>query len=144
MGSAPRTTLPVPDWIETAYPHLDSCIVTFPRKHVVLVTINRPQFRNCLPTEATIELGNFWIWYDNEPGLRSAVFTGAGDKAFCSGMDLKARLDTVLSNNVPLQYPRGGFAGMSNRTGRKPIFVACNGHAHGGLVHIDSLQSAWS
>ncbi|KIW02233.1 uncharacterized protein PV09_06386 [Verruconis gallopava] len=134
--SAPRTKNPVPDWIENPYPHVENVIVEFPRKHVLLVTINRPKYMNCLPVEATIELGMLWKWYDAEPELRCAVFTGAGKKAFCAGMDLKQRLDIIKTNNVAFEYPSGGFGGMSNRTGKKPIIVACNGHAHGGGFEI--------
>ena len=60
----------------------------------------------------------------------------AGKKAFCAGMDLKQRLDIINTNGVALEYPQGGFAGMTNRTGKKPIIVACNGHAHGGGFEI--------
>ncbi|KAJ9133365.1 Carnitinyl-CoA dehydratase [Coniochaeta hoffmannii] len=134
--SVPRTRNPVPDWIEVPYPHLEHSLVSFPRKHVLLVTINRPEHRNCLPVQATIELGALWKWYDSEPELRCAVITGAGDKAFCAGMDLKQRLDIIKTNEVALEYPHGGFGGMSNRTGKKPIVVACNGHAHGGGMEM--------
>lgn len=130
--SAPRTSNPVPEWIKNPYPDIKDSIVSFPEKHIMLVTINREKYMNCLPTEATIELGLLWKWYDSEPELRCAVFTGKGKKAFCSGMDLKHRLDVVYTNAVALEYPSGGFAGMSNRTGKKPIIIACNGHAHGG------------
>ncbi|ORY09233.1 carnitinyl-CoA dehydratase [Clohesyomyces aquaticus] len=130
--SSPRTTNPVPDWIETPYPRLAHSLVSFPSKHILLVTINRPTHMNCLPVEATIELGALWKWYDAEPELRCAVFTGAGQKAFCAGMDLKQRLDIIRDEGIAHEYPSGGFAGMSNRTGKKPIVVACNGHAHGG------------
>jgi len=51
-------------------------------------------------------------------------------------MDLKQRLDIIKTNGVELEYPLGGFAGMTNRTGKKPIIVACNGHAHGGGFEI--------
>ena len=51
-------------------------------------------------------------------------------------MDLKQRLDIINTNGVALEYPQGGFAGMTNRTGKKPIIVACNGHAHGGGFEI--------
>ena len=95
------------------------------------VTINRPESRNCLPVEGTIELGALWKWFDAEPELRVAVFTGAGDKAFCAGMDLKQRFDILDTGDIAHDYPPGQFAGMSNRTGKKPIIVACNGHAHG-------------
>lgn len=129
--SSPTTTNPVPEWIQHPYPALQHSLISFPRKHVLLVTINRPEYRNCLPVEATIELGFLWRWYDAEPELRCAVFTGAGDQAFCSGMDLKQRLDIKNTNSVAHEYPVGGFGGMANRTGKKPIIVACNGHAHG-------------
>lgn len=121
----------MPSWIETPYPHVKHSLISFPRKHILLVTINRPEHMNCLPVEATIELGALWKWYDAEPELRCAVFTGAGNKAFCAGMDLKQRLDIIRTDDVAHEYPSGGFAGMSNRTGKKPIVVACNGHAHG-------------
>lgn len=134
--SVPRTKNAVPSWIEVPYPHLEHSLVSFPVKHVLLVTINRPDYRNCLPVEATIELGALWKWYDSEPELRCAVITGAGDKAFCAGMDLKQRLDILKTNEVALEYPQGGFGGMSNRTGKKPIVVACNGHAHGMFSHV--------
>ncbi|KAI3319435.1 carnitinyl-CoA dehydratase [Xylariaceae sp. AK1471] len=134
--SAPRTKNPVPDWIAVQYPHVEHCIISFPRRHILLVTINRPQFMNSLPVEATIELGALWRWYDSEPELRCAVFTGAGKKSFCSGMDLKQRLEILNTNNVAREYPHGGFGGMTNRTGKKPIIIACNGHAHGGGMEI--------
>ncbi|KAI0508829.1 carnitinyl-CoA dehydratase [Xylaria bambusicola] len=135
-SSAPRTKNPVPDWIQVPYPHVGECIISFPRKHILLVTINRPQFMNCLPVETTIELGTLWKWYDSEPELRAAVFTGAGERAFCAGMDLKQRLDILNTNDVAHEYPHGGFGGMTNRTGKKPIIIACNGHAHGGGMEI--------
>ncbi|OAL43637.1 carnitinyl-CoA dehydratase [Pyrenochaeta sp. DS3sAY3a] len=134
--ASPRTTNPVPAWIENPYPALEHSLVEFPAKHILLVTINRPDFMNCLPVEATIELGALWKWYDAEPELRCAVFTGAGKKAFCAGMDLKQRLDIIKTNDVALEYPQGGFGGMTNRTGKKPIIIACNGHAHGGGFEI--------
>ncbi|KAF2735575.1 carnitinyl-CoA dehydratase [Polyplosphaeria fusca] len=122
----------MPPWITTPHPHLQHSLITFPTKHILLVTINRPTYMNCLPVSATIELGALWKWYDAEPELRCAVFTGAGNKAFCAGMDLKERLDIVKEGGVAHEYPSGQFAGMSNRAGKKPIVVACNGHAHGG------------
>jgi enoyl-CoA hydratase/carnithine racemase len=51
-------------------------------------------------------------------------------------MDLKQCLDIINTNDIALEYPQGGFGGMTNRTGKKPIIVACNGHAHGGGFEI--------
>ncbi|KAM0427581.1 hypothetical protein ACHAPT_007542 [Fusarium lateritium] len=134
--TTPPTTNPIPSWIKHPYPHVQDSIISFPRKNIIQVTLNRPEHRNCLPIEATIELGALWKWYDAEPELRCAVLTGAGDKAFCSGMDLKERLDMIKTNHVSREFPSGGFAGMTNRTGKKPIIIACNGHAHGGGFEI--------
>lgn len=71
-----RTKNPVPDWIENPYPHVEHSLISFPATYILLVTINREKFMNCLPVEATIELGALWKWYDAEPELRCAVFTG--------------------------------------------------------------------
>ncbi|OTA68425.1 ClpP/crotonase [Hypoxylon sp. EC38] len=79
---------------------------------------------NCLPVEATIDLGSLWEWYDSEPELRCAVFTGAGHKAFCTGIDLKQRLAILETGDVAFEYR---FGNMSNRTGKKPIIVAFGG-----------------
>ena len=71
-----RTKSPVPDWIENPHPPVEHSLVSFPAKHILLVTISREKYMNCLPVEATIELGALWKWYDAEPELRCAVFTG--------------------------------------------------------------------
>lgn len=126
----------LPPWITSPHPSLTHCLVAFPCEHVVVVTINRPEHANSLPGAASHELNLFWRWYDMEPGLRCAVLTGAGDAAFCAGMDLKERAGDVLAGRQPHEYPAGQFAGMTNRTGRKPIVVACNGHAHGGGFEV--------
>jgi hypothetical protein len=57
-------------------------------------------------------------------------------------MDLKQRLDIIKTNEVALEYPQGGFGGMTNRVGKKPIIIACNGHAHGKLFpYVAQLDS---
>jgi hypothetical protein len=48
-------------------------------------------------------------------------------------MDIKERSSPVNDGQASKEFPLGGFAGMSNRTGKKPIIIACNGHAHGKL-----------
>lgn len=118
------TREPIPQWISSPYPHQSACLVGFPSIHVLLVTLNRPEVMNCLTMENSIELALLWRWYDNEPSLRCAVFTGAGDMVFCSGENIGKTATTK-------GLPAGGLTGMSNRDGKKPIVVACNGHAHG-------------
>jgi hypothetical protein len=57
-------------------------------------------------------------------------------------MDLKQRLDIIKTNEIALEYPQGGFGGMTNRTGKKPIIIACNGHAH-GIVSFQTFTPMW-
>ncbi|KAH7355252.1 putative carnitinyl-CoA dehydratase [Rhexocercosporidium sp. MPI-PUGE-AT-0058] len=85
---------------------------------------------NALSKAACYELDELWRWFDEEEELRVGVITGAGTKAFCAGMDLKA-LGPWKSF-----YPSSGFAGLTRRTGKKPIIAAINGHAHGGGFEI--------
>ena len=69
-------------------PPVSRALVTFPTKHVLLVTLDRPKDLNCIDTTGSHELDALWKWYDSEPALRCAVITGSG-RAFCTGADLK-------------------------------------------------------
>lgn len=64
-----------------------------PHPHVLLVTLNRPERRNAFNTRMAEELVALWrTLFENPAGdIRCIVLTGAGDKAFCSGADLKER-----------------------------------------------------
>lgn len=78
-------------------------------------------------------LAAVWDWFDSEPDLRVAVVTGQGTKSFCAGQDLM-ELRGRGTGDDPKQYiyPKGGFAGISRRSGKKPIIAAVNGYALGG------------
>ncbi|KZL69347.1 carnitinyl-CoA dehydratase [Colletotrichum tofieldiae] len=130
--ASPRTKNQVPRWIQNPYPHVEHVLISFPREHVLLVVLNRPEHMNCLPFGTVMELNVLWKWYDLEPELRCAVLTGAGSKSFSTGMDLKEMLHSLQTNDIHRDFPSGGSAGLSNRAGKKPIIVACNGYAHGG------------
>jgi enoyl-CoA hydratase/carnithine racemase len=95
---------------------------------VMIVTLNRPQARNALHSEANFELGRVFDAFDADPDLWAAIITGAGDKAFCAGADLKQA--KVLKEDAT---PPSGFAGLTSRFGRaKPVIAAVNGFAMGG------------
>lgn len=95
---------------------------------VAIITINRPDQRNCLSKEVRDGLFAAWDRFENDPALRVAILTGAGDKAFCAGGDLKEMVETGL--RVP---PRDMFP-VPYETIRlsKPTIAAVNGVAFAG------------
>jgi enoyl-CoA hydratase/carnithine racemase len=90
---------------------------------------------NCINVLGNAELSKVWNWYDSEPSLRSAVFTGrvinSKRPAFCAGMDLKQWNSDASSNEQP-RSTADGFAGLSNRRGKKPVVSAVHGICFGG------------
>lgn len=80
-----------------------------------------------------------FTWFDQEPSLRVAVITGAGDKAFCAGQDLiqqNTRASGGDGGSERQTLPVSGFAGLSRRVGKKPVIAAVNGFALGGGFEI--------
>lgn len=95
---------------------------------IMTVTILREEVRNALSQDASWELGAVFDEFDRNPGLWIAIVTGAGDKAFCAGADLKGGMDRSRPS-----VPPSGFGGMVSRFNRlKPVIAAVNGQAMGG------------
>ncbi|KAJ9664520.1 hypothetical protein H2198_000171 [Neophaeococcomyces mojaviensis] len=107
--------------------------LTFPASYVLLVTFEREKAMNSLTFAMHWALAAVWDWFDREPNLRVAVVTGQGIKSFCAGQDL-LELRGRGTDDDPRRYiyPKGGFAGISRRSGKKPIVAAVNGYALGG------------
>lgn len=96
--------------------------------HLTIVTINRPEVMNALHYEADLELEKVFDDFENDAEQWVAIVTGAGERAFCAGNDLK----TQASNGVRV-FPPGGFAGLTTRFDLdKPVIAAVNGIAMGG------------
>ncbi len=94
---------------------------------VLVVTFNRPDRLNALDLSCHEALDALWDEYDADPSLRCAIVTGAGDRAFCAGSDLKAY---AAADKITL--PKNGYAGIAHRRVKKPIIAAVNGLAFGG------------
>lgn len=117
----------------TSPPRCVNFRLTYPAPYVLLVTFEREKAMNSLTFAMHWALAAVWDWFDSEPDLRVAVVTGQGTKSFCAGQDLM-ELRGRGTGDDPKQYiyPKGGFAGISRRSGKKPIIAAVNGYALGG------------
>ncbi|MGH3559584.1 MAG: enoyl-CoA hydratase-related protein, partial [Mycobacterium sp.] len=79
------------------------------RGNVVIITINRPEARNAVNGAVSTAVGDALEQAQNDPDVRAVVITGAGDKSFCAGADLKA-----VARRENLYHPdhgEWGFAG---------------------------------
>jgi enoyl-CoA hydratase/carnithine racemase len=99
--------------------------------HVATVTLNRPHAMNAVDLESEAELQRIWTQIEGDPQVRVVVLTGAGDRAFCAGSDLKNPQVTGLEYWAA---PRpGGFGGIALReTLQVPVIARVNGFALGG------------
>jgi enoyl-CoA hydratase/carnithine racemase len=96
--------------------------------HLTIVTLTIPEKLNSLNAPACVELEQIWDDFDQDPDQWIAIITGAG-RAFCAGHDLADAPDEPM--------PKSGWAGLSQRQGRrKPIIAAVNGPAFGGGFEI--------
>lgn len=101
--------------------------------HVALLTMNRPDARNAINAAVSVGLGSALDALEADPGVAVVVLTGAGERAFCAGMDLKAF--AAGESEAVLNAP-GGFAGITRRRFPKPILAAVNGFALAGGLEI--------
>ncbi len=63
---------------------------------IAIITLNRPEARNCLAKDVREGLYAAWERFESDPALRVAILTGAGDRAFCAGGDLKEMVQTGM------------------------------------------------
>lgn len=115
-----------------------STIIYEKKEHVALVTINRPEAHNSMDPASEKELASVWLDFREDDDLWAAILTGAGDKAFCTGGDLKEYLPARMAGLAKANcYPRAeNFGGLPRTDVFKPIIAAVNGYAIAGGLEL--------
>jgi crotonobetainyl-CoA hydratase len=110
-----------------------SPILTSRNGAILEVTINRPK-ANAIDAATSRSMGDVFARFRDDPTLRVAILTAAGEKFFCPGWDLKAAAEGEAPDS---DYGVGGFGGLQELPGlNKPVIAAVNGLAFGGGFEI--------
>jgi len=108
------------------------------KDHLIVVTINRPEVMNSISPPSSEELSKVFNEFNEDPDAWVCIVTGAGDRAFSAGNDLKYQAqhgaEAVAKATEAI---KGGFAGITSRFDCfKPLIAAVNGLALGGGFEI--------
>lgn len=114
----------------------ETLLIERPAEHVVLLTMNRPERSNAFNTRMGVEMGRFFgsLYVDSEEA-RCIVVTGAGEKAFCAGGDLKER-NEMTNEAWKRQHAIFEQKTLAMLDCPVPILAAVNGAAYGGGLEL--------
>lgn len=114
----------------------DDAVLVSRRGAILIVTLNRPEARNAVNLAVHRSVGAALQAADGDPSVWVVIITGAGDRAFCSGADLRAAArGEPLTPQDPVERA-WGFAGYVAHHISKPTIAAVNGFALGGGTEI--------
>ena len=103
---------------------------------VAVVTLNRPDVYNAFNTKMCDELSNLWRELQTNDDVRCIVLTGAGDKAFCTGID-RSEIPSDGADFDPATYEDpGAKLGPKSNDLFKPVIAAVRGMACGGAFYM--------
>ncbi len=100
---------------------------------IAVITINRPEARNAVNGAVASAMNDIMHRFENDTEVWIAILTGAGNRAFSAGADLKAMAG---GQGRLLETEEGGFAGFVRFPRTKPIIAAVNGFALAGGTEL--------
>jgi E-phenylitaconyl-CoA hydratase len=104
--------------------------------HVATITLNRPEAMNSIDPDMRQELKNVWARIHADDDIRVAILTGAGEKAFCTGSDLKKTMPPKESFAQTMFGQSGSDHLLAGLDTDKPLLCAVNGYAMGGGMEL--------
>ncbi len=108
------------------------------RDGVAEITLNRPERLNAFNTAMALELRRAWTEVKRDPAVVCAIVTGAGERAFCTGMDVAEMASGDTEGRANEDFDESPFLKLTAIHNRcwKPVITAVNGIASGGGLHF--------